>query len=94
MYQHTSITEQLSIREPWQGRGRVAFDDLYQTGFLATLEAVRTFNPEKGVRFVTWLGTRLRTPFLAAEGYRTKHQQQDPMGQPPAWKRPWRAQRI
>ena len=94
MYQHTSITEQLSIREPWQGRGRVAFDDLYQIGFLATLESVRTFNPEKGVRFVTWLGTCLRTPFLAAEGYRTKHQQQDPMGQPPAWKRPWRAQRI
>ncbi len=63
----------------WQGRGGVTFDDLYQTGFLALLEAVRTYNPEKGVKFISWLGTCLRTPFLAAVGYRTERQRRDPI---------------
>ena len=63
----------------WNGRGGVTFDDLCQVGFLAMLEALRTYNPEKGVKFISWLGVCLRAPFLAAVGYRTKRQQQDPI---------------
>lgn len=63
----------------WQGRGGAEFDDLYQTGFLAMLEAVRTYDPEKRMKFISWLGVCLKAPFLAAVGYRTKHQQQDPL---------------
>ena len=62
----------------WQGRGGAEFDDLCQVGFLAMLEAVRTYDPEKGTRFITWLGVCLKAPFLAAVGYRTERQRRDP----------------
>ena len=63
----------------WQGRGGAEFDDLCQTGFLAMLEAVRTYDPERGARFVTWLGVCLKAPFLAAVGCRTERQRRDPI---------------
>ena len=36
-------------------RRRVEFDDLYQSGFLAMMEAVRTFDPEGGSSFLSWM---------------------------------------
>lgn len=63
----------------WQGRGGATFDDLCQVGFLAMVEAVRTYDPERGTRFITWLGVCLRTPFLDAVGYRTERQRRDPL---------------
>ena len=63
----------------WQGRGGAEFDDLCQVGFLAMLEALRTYNPEKGVKFISWLGTCIKAPFLAAVGCRTERQRRDPI---------------
>lgn len=61
-------------------RRRVEFDDLYQSGFLAMMEAVRTFDPEGGSSFLSWMGNNhLKTAFMAALGARTEKQRQDPL---------------
>lgn len=53
------------------GFGGVTDEDLYQSGFLALVEAVATYNPETGTAFITWLGTCLKTAFAKAAGYRS-----------------------
>ena len=60
-------------------RSRVEFDDLYQAGFLAVMEAVRTFDGERGVKFVTWLGYPLHKAFQDVLGIRTERQRRDPL---------------
>lgn len=61
-------------------RSRVEFDDLYQAGFLAMMGAVRTFDPEKGASFLSWMGNNyLKTVFLDALGARTEKQRLDPL---------------
>ena len=61
-------------------RHRVEFDDLYQSGFLAMMEAVRTFDPDGGSSFLSWMGNNhLKTAFMAAMGVRTEKQRQDPL---------------
>lgn len=59
---------------------RVEFDDLYQSGFLAMMEAVRTFDPDGGSSFLSWMGNNhLKTAFMTALGARTEKQRQDPL---------------
>lgn len=65
--------------QAWNGRGGVTFEDLYQTGFLAMMNAVQSYDPGKGVKFITWLGICLKAPFLDAVRYRTPRQQKDPI---------------
>lgn len=60
-------------------RSRVEFDDLYQAGFLAVMEAVRTFDRKRGVKFVTWLGYPLHKAFQDVLGIRTERQRRDPL---------------
>lgn len=55
----------------------VTFDDLYNTGFLALVEAVKTYS-ETGAKFTTWLGYYLKTAFAETAGYRTVKQKKDP----------------
>ncbi len=64
--------------QAWKSR-RVEFEDLYQSGFLAVVQAVQTYDPEKEVKFLTWLGHPLKTAFSAALGVRTEKQRLDPL---------------
>ena len=53
-------------------RIKVEFDDLYNSGYLALVKAVETFDAEKGFSFSTWFGYHLRTIFAETAGYRNK----------------------
>lgn len=61
----------------WMGRG-ISSDDLYQSGFIAMMEAVATFDPDKA-KFLTWLGYYLRKAFSEALGINTKRDNLDPI---------------
>lgn len=59
------------------GYGGVTAEDLYQCGYLAMLEAVKTFDPAAGAKFLTWLKYHLRSAFAQTAGYRSK--KRDPL---------------
>ena len=61
----------------WSNRG-ISFDDLYQSGFIAMMQAVEQFDPERG-NFLTWLNFRLLTVFSDAVGVRTERSRRDPI---------------
>ena len=62
-----------------QGNVRgLEFDDLLQTGFVAMMDAVQTFNPECG-SFSTWFTYHIQNAFAAASGYKTKRNRSDPL---------------
>ena len=54
-------------------------DDLYQSGYLALVAAVDTYDPERGASFIHWYALALKTAFAEAGGYRTKRQAKDPV---------------
>lgn len=56
----------------------VGFEDLYQSGYLALVEAVETYNPTAGA-FSTWLMYYLRKAFAETAGYRTQKGRQEPL---------------
>lgn len=57
----------------------IEFDDLYDAGFLAVLDAVERFDPSQDTVFITLLTFTLRTAFAEAGGYRSRRQQRDPI---------------
>ncbi len=59
-------------------RGGVDFDDLYQSGYLAMVAAVNTYDPDSG-NFAGWFMLHLRTAFAEATGIRSKKQAKDPI---------------
>lgn len=59
------------------GRG-VEFDDLYQSGYLAMVAAVDTYNPTAGA-FSTWFMLHLKTAFAEVTGYRTQKGRKEPL---------------
>lgn len=62
-----------------QGNCRgIEFDDLMQTGFLAMVDALKTYNPENG-SFPQWLMFYLQKAFAEATGSRTKRSHNDPI---------------
>ena len=63
----------------WRSRG-ISSEDLYQSGFLAMMKAVETYEPDKA-KFLTWLGYHLRTAFSEAVGCRTEKQNNDPLNE-------------
>lgn len=56
----------------------VEFDDLYQSGYLALVAAVKTYSSEEGA-FSTWLMYYLQTAFAETSGYHTERQKSDPL---------------
>lgn len=56
----------------------IEFDDLYQSGYLALAEAVKTYQPGTGA-FSTWFMYHLKTAFAEATGYRTDREKRDPL---------------
>lgn len=59
-------------------RGGFDFDDLYQSGYLAMVAAVDTYDPEGG-SFAGWFGLYLKKAFAEATGTRSKRQAKDPI---------------
>lgn len=53
------------------GFGGVTAEDLYQSGFLAVVTAVDSYDPSAGKSFVGWLSMALKTAFAGAAGQRT-----------------------
>lgn len=51
--------------------GGATMDDLYQSGYLALVAAVDTYDPERGMSFIGWLRVALKTSFAEAGGYRS-----------------------
>ena len=56
----------------------VTFEDLYQSGYPALVDAVETYDPAAGA-FTTWLMYYLRKAFAEATGYRTQRGRNDPL---------------
>lgn len=54
-------------------RIKVEFDDLYNSGYLALVKAVETFDAEKGFSFLTCFDYHLRNVFAETVGYRWKN---------------------
>ena len=54
------------------GRCGVTEEDLVQCGFEAMMKAVNSYKPDRGAKFVTYLGFYLKTAFAEAAGYRTQ----------------------
>lgn len=59
----------------------VELEDLIQSGYVAMVAAVNTYNPESG-KFSTWLMYHLQNEFANVTGYRTKHGRHDPLNLP------------
>ena len=64
----------------WTTR-RVEFEDLYQSGFIAMMKAARTYDPDKGVKFLTWMDYYIKTAFSYVAGCRTPAQNKDPLNE-------------
>ena len=56
----------------------VEFEDLYQSGYIAMVEAVHHYKPENGA-FSTCFINRLKTAFAEATGYRTQRGRNEPL---------------
>ena len=54
------------------------FDDLVNSGYLAMVAAVNSFDPREG-HFTTWLGYYLKTAFAETMGYRTVKGKREPI---------------
>lgn len=61
------------------GGGGVTADDLIQSGYLALVSAVDSFDPEQGMSFIGWLNLALKTAFSEATGCRSRKQSLDPL---------------
>lgn len=61
------------------GLGGVTQEDLYQSGFLALIDAVNRFDPNVGMSFVGFLSFALKTAFANASGFHTKRGKLDPL---------------
>ena len=66
--------------------GGVDAEDLYQAGFLALVDAIRTFDGSREIKFTSWLHYYLKKEFRAAEGIRTKRR--DPLDKCLSYDRP------
>ncbi len=62
----------------WKNR-HVEFEDLYQSGFLAVIQVVQTYEEGNDANFLTWLNYPLKTAFSEVAGCWTKKQRLDPL---------------
>lgn len=62
--------------QAWEAR-RIEFEDLYQSGFIAMMKAARTYDPDKDVKFLTWMDYYIKTAFSYVAGCRTPAQNKD-----------------
>ena len=55
------------------------YDDYYQSGYLAMLEAVQTYQPEKESSFIGWFNFYLQRAFASVGGYRSEKDKASPL---------------
>lgn len=55
------------------------YDDYYQSGFLAMVEAVESYSPDEGAVFLTWFGYYLQSAFAEVGGYRRAKDKASPL---------------
>ena len=60
------------------GRGGVTLEDLQQTAFLGFLDALNSWDGNKGA-FITWFSFTLKKAFTEATGQTTKRERMDPL---------------
>lgn len=68
----------MTVLEGCPGRG-VEFEDLCQSGYLAMVAAVDTYDPATGASFSTWFMYHLKNAFAETTGYRTQKGRQEPL---------------
>ena len=68
----------MTVLEGCPGRG-IEFEDLYQSGYLAMVAAVNTYDPAAGSAFSTWLMYHLKNVFAEVTGYRTQKGRKEPL---------------
>lgn len=68
----------MTVLEGCPGRG-VEYGDLCQSGYLAMVSAVNTYDPAAGGAFSTWFMYHLQHAFAEATGYHTKKSRQEPL---------------
>lgn len=61
------------------GLGGITAEDLYQSGYIALVSAVDSYDHAAGKAFVGWLSLALKTQFAEAGGYRSRKQARDPL---------------
>lgn len=71
-WKNTSGNRQTAGALSLEGYGGVTEEDLYQSGFLALLDAVESYDHAAGMSFIGWLNLRLKNSFAEAAGYRSK----------------------
>lgn len=57
----------------------IDFDDFHQAGYLALVDAVDSFNPDKNMSFIGWLALHLKTAFNEASNRLSERQKRDPI---------------
>lgn len=62
-----------------KGLGGVETEDLYQSGFIALVAAVDSYEADGGMSFLGWLSFHLKHAFSEAGGYRTNRRFLDPL---------------
>lgn len=62
----------------FNGNGGVSIDDLYNTGYIAMVEASNTYKPI-GMNFLSWFAYYLKTAFAEASGFRTEKAKNNPL---------------
>ena len=62
-----------------QGAEGVTVEDLYQSGYLALVDAANSYDAGRGKSFIGWLALSLKTAFNAAAGKRSERQRRDPL---------------
>lgn len=61
-----------------EGRAGMVLEDFLQVSFLAVLDALEGWDPNKGA-FITWYSLRLKNAFAEAAGQRTQREKCDPL---------------
>lgn len=64
-----------------QGADGVTVEDLYQSGYLALVEAADSYDAGRGMSFIGWLAMALKNAFSAAAGRRSERHRRDPLHQ-------------
>ncbi len=65
----------LAVRNRWitEKRACIDWDDLMQCGYFAMLEAIKSYKPEKGYKFVTYMTYEYKSEIYALIGVKKTH---------------------
>jgi len=64
------------------------YSDLYNSGYIALVDAADSYDPKASAPFITWFSLRLKTAFAEAGGWRTRRQKRDPLNSSTSMNKP------